>query len=240
MPDQLVSSDPNWGGTTSGPVWKAPSETEPVTWEELRDNPHEAILRIGRLIGHDLQDPKVLAGVLASVFVPKMVGAVMPAPGAPSVMGRIGPAVRAAAPNLAKAALGYRTGQIIEAGQKGAAAYRGAAETGGAGVVPGAGEMPAATTTPTPSALPARVPEVPPSPGPAPSPLALASKLRLSAQEFQQAAQWAREGKSLADIEQRIQATRALQGSGAFAHLPTSLDVARRVGERNIEGRWPE
>jgi hypothetical protein len=83
----------------------------------------------------------------------------------------------------------------------------------------------------------------PPSSAPsAPEPvLKVAAQLKkagYSDSEILQSVKWLQQGVSSADVVKRVEAARALQQTGPFAHLPTNLDAALSVAERNETGKW--
>ena len=59
---------------TAVPHMGAPSEKDPVTLGDWLDNPKAAMSRAGDLLGKDLRDPKLWAGLAASFIVPKVIG----------------------------------------------------------------------------------------------------------------------------------------------------------------------
>ncbi len=81
MADQLVSNDPNWGGAPSEPTMahiSAEPEDRPVTLGDLRDDPGNAISRIGTILKKDVSDPRLWIGLAASYFAPKMLDTALP------------------------------------------------------------------------------------------------------------------------------------------------------------------
>jgi hypothetical protein len=66
-----------------------------------------------------------------------------------------------------------------------------------------------------------------------------AAKLRLTGAEWSQLQAWIKSGVPGEQALARISATKALQQAGPFTNLPTDLDVARGVAQRNATGRWP-
>lgn len=126
-----------------------------VTLGQFVDDPVGSMQRIGQILKKDLTDPKLWGQAALAYFGPKAVG----------IVGRVAssPAIRAglsaARPALAKAALGYRGGQVVEAAE---------AAMGAAKAAKGTPSSPAAPSAPPETVPGGKAPQadLPPEPAP--------------------------------------------------------------------------
>jgi hypothetical protein len=128
MPEQLLSSDPKAGLLSTDPnaadkltlgahpeakIGASPVDA-PLTLGDFFDNPEEAGKRFLSKVGKEVTDPKTIATLVLGLVAPKAIDAVMP-----SVKGGIGIVKDAGVgPDLAKAAVGYRAGKMINVAQR--------------------------------------------------------------------------------------------------------------------------
>jgi len=189
---------------------RPPSENDPVTLGDWMDNPMSAAQRAGRVLKNDLTDPRMWAGLAASVIVPRVAGAVAPAlaSGAQAI-GRGAMKAGGAALDVSPDLVGIaspRAGNMLRTAQRArdAITARGAA--------PAEAPSPAApASTPAPAGPPP--PSVPAESRPAMSPQRLQNELGLAARraqvklsepEYQQAAELVKGGQAPADAVQAV------------------------------------
>ena len=103
-----------------------------VTLGQLRADPAGSMQRIGSILKQDLSDPKLWLQAALAYFGPKAIGVVGQLASSPAVQAGLS----AARPALAKAALGYRGGQLVEAGDAALGAMRAATAPASSPVAP--------------------------------------------------------------------------------------------------------
>lgn len=117
-------------------------------------------------------------------------------------------------------------GMMVSGMRRGrAAAESTAAEATSPAEMSAAPPAPAASSASAPSA--GAPPPATPVPEPALKILGALKQAGYSDAERTQAVQWLQRGVSAEDVVARLHATRALQGQGPFANLPTDLDMAK-------------
>lgn len=206
-----------------------------VTLGQFVDDPVGSMQKIGSILKKDVTDPKLWGQAALAYFGPKAVGIVGQVASSPVFRA----AASAARPALAKAALGYRGGHLVEAG----AAAMDAAKA--ASSAPSAAPVEPAPAPAPPTETPVSTAPTPPSTrgGPAArsnqsgasesaSAAGSASgKIQLTSEEVLQAKQWAAQGLTPQQILDRIASAREFNAKFGLK-MPTPAEKRFPKGMR--------
>ena len=223
-----------------------------VSVEDMRTHPVESIQKLGAALGQDVSDPRVWVNVAAAYFGPKLLGKVLPPLVSAIGAARTNAATGTIGDTLVSAA-GRKLGIDPDALDLAATRMRLQAARSKTRIAKMAADQaptsPAETSPAPPAPAPpaATAPAAPPAQPAAPtvSPQTLKIQAQLAQagytrDEIQAATTWLKQGVPPAQVVERLAKTRALSGTGAFAKLPSSLEVEQAVKARNESGRWPE